>query len=315
VARGFPAGHHLIVTAASVDRRRKIFKTITAAGVVVDASVPAGARRAEVEAQQHLLRDQAQRILSPRAKRLEPAAYEALVEMTGFELRTFCTSLEKLADYTGPRDTITAEDVRQVLRRSKKDPIYAFTGAVGKRSLGQALFYLDSLLNGGTHPLQVLAALANLVRRLIVARGFLDSPEGCSWRRRMAYPEFQRQVVPKLLAHDAHLAERVRSWRGDPEGGKSRRSTKADTDLALVKNPKSVYPVYQLLLQAENYSAAHLEAVLQRLAQADRALKSSAAPARWTVEALLWFICQGGTAKPQADGSASRPQSTGAMGR
>lgn len=292
VAKGFPAGHHLIVTAASVDRRRKIYKTIEAAGVVVDASVPKGARRADVEVQQRLLRDQVQRILAPRAKRLEPAAYDALVEMTGFALRTFCTSLEKLADYAGSRDTITVADVRQVLRRSKKDPIYAFTGAVGERRLDQALFYLDSLLTAGTHPLQAVAALANLVRRLAAARGFLDAPEGHCWRRRMPYPEFQRRVVPALLAHDAHLAERVRSWRGEAEGGNRKRSTKAETDLALVKNPKSVYPVYQLFLQAENYRAAHLEAVLHRLAQTDRALKSSAAPARWAIEALLWFICQ-----------------------
>jgi DNA polymerase-3 subunit delta len=316
-AKGFPAGHHLIVTAASVDRRRKIYKVIEAAGVVVDASVPTGARRADVEVQQRLLRDQVQRILAPRAKRLEPAAHDALVEMTGFELRTFCTSLEKLADYAGSRDTITAEDVRQVLRRSKKDPIYAFTGAVGERRLDQALFYLDSLLTAGTHPLQVLAALANLVRRLAAARGFLDSPEGRCWRRRMPYPEFQRQVVPALSAHDAHLAERVRSWRGEAEAetGKSKRSAKAETDLALVKNPKSVYPVYQLFLQAENYRAAHLEAVLHRLARTDRALKSSAAPARWTIEALLWFICQGGESKPHRGTQPPRPANADARPR
>ena len=311
VARGFPAGHHLIVTAAAVDRRRKIYKTIEAAGVVVDASVPTGARRADVEVQQRLLRDQVQRILAPRAKRLEPAAHDALVEMTGFELRTFCTSLEKLADYAGSRDTITVADVRQVLRRSKKDPIYAFTGAVGERRLDQALFYLDSLLTAGTHPLQALAALTNLVRRLAVARGFLDSPEGRCWRRRMPYPEFQRQVVPALAAHDAHLNERVHAWRGEAEAGKGKRSAKAQTDLTLVKNPKSVYPVYQLFLQAENYRAAHLEAVLHRLARTDRALKSSAVPARWAIEALLWFICQGGESKPERGPQPPRPAIVG----
>lgn len=307
VAKGFPAGHHLVLTAAAVDRRRKIYKTIEAAGVVVDASVPTGARRAEVEVQQRLLRDQAQRILTPRGKRLEPAAHDALVEMTGFELRTFCTSLEKLADYAGSRDTISAEDVRQVLRRSRKDPIYAFTGAVGERRLDQALFYLDSLLGAGTHPLQALAALANLVRRLAAARDFLDSPAGGCWRRGLPYPEFQRQVVPALLARDAHLSERVRAWRGDAEAGKGKASAKAQTDLALVKNPKSVYPVFQLLLQAENYPAAHLAAVVHRLAQTDRTLKSSATPARWAIEALLWFICRGGEAKPRQGPQTPRP--------
>jgi DNA polymerase-3 subunit delta len=140
VAKGFPAGHHLILTAGSVDRRRKIYKVIEAAGVVVDASVPTGGRRADVEIQQRLLQDQVDRILAPRAKRLEPDAYEALMEMTGFDLRTFCASLEKLADFAGTRARITSDDVHQVLRRSKKDPIYALTGAVGERRMDQALF-------------------------------------------------------------------------------------------------------------------------------------------------------------------------------
>jgi DNA polymerase III subunit delta len=294
VAKGFPEGHHLILTAASVDRRRKVYKAIETAGVVVDASVPTGGRRADQEAQQRLLQDQVQRILAPRAKRLAPQAYQALVEMTGFDLRTFCTSLEKLADYTGSRERITAEDVQQVLRRSKKDPIYAFTGAIGERRLDQALFYFDSLLATGTHALQVLAALANHVRRLMVARGFIDSPDGGCWQGRMSYPEFQRRVVPALLAHDARLLDTVRTWQAESGAAKGKRSSKVETDLPLVKNPKSVYPVYQLFLQAEGYPAAHLQAVLHRLAQTDRALKSSGAPARWVIEALLWFICQGG---------------------
>ncbi|MDY0311605.1 MAG: hypothetical protein RBR20_05725 [Desulfobacterales bacterium] len=300
--KGFPAGHHLILTAASVDRRRKVYKAIEAAGVVVDASVPTGGRRVDLEAQQRLLQDQVQRILGPRAKNLVPAAYQALVEKTGFDLRTFCTSLEKLADYVGSRGQITAEDVHQLLRRSKKDPIYAFTGAVGERRLEQALFYLDSLLEAGTHPLQVLAALTNHLRRLLIARGFLDSPEGRCWRRRMPYPEFQRQVMPALLAHDTRLTETVRSWRAEPQAVKGKRPSRSETDLTLVKNPKSVYPVYQLFLQAEGYPAAHLEAVLHRLAQADRALKSSGTSARWVIEALLWFICQGDDARYRALG-------------
>lgn len=312
VAKGFPKGHHLILTADSVDRRRKVYKTIENVGVVVDASVPSGGRRADQEAQQRLLQDQVRRILAPRAKQLAPAAYQALVEMTGFDLRTFCASLEKLVDYTGPRDRITAADVHRVLRRSKKDPIYAFTGAVGERHLAQALFYLDSLLEAGTHPLQVLSALANQVRRLVVARGFLDSPEGRCWRPRMPYPEFQRQVVPALLDHDARLMDTVRAWGAGSQSGKGKRQAKAETDLTLVKNPKSVYPVYQLFLQAEGYPATHLEAALHRLARTDRTLKSSGAPARWVIEALLCFICRGSDLDPQTGTQTPPPPGTGA---
>jgi DNA polymerase-3 subunit delta len=124
----------------------------------------------------------------------------------------------------------------------------------------------------------------------------------------MPYPEFQRLVVPALLAHDARLTEIVHSWRNAPPEGKGKRSAKSDTDLALVKNPKSVYPVYQLFLQAEGFTAAHLQAVRHRLTEADRSLKSSAAPARWIIEALLWFICQGGDPGSMSGEAAQRPR-------
>jgi DNA polymerase-3 subunit delta len=294
VEKGFPAGHHLILTTAGVDRRRKIYKAIEAAAVVVDASVPLGGRRADLETQQRLLQDQVRRILGPSGKHLDPEAYQALVEMTGFDLRTFCSGLEKLVDYCGPRPEITADDVHEVLKRSKKDPIYALTGAVGDRRLEPALVCLDSILETGTHLLQVLAALTNLVRRLMVARAFLDSPGGGCWQRRMDYRDFQQRVVPALLAHDRDLADQVGAWQTEPADGGAKRQAKMDTDLVLVKNPKSVYPVFQLLRQAETFSAPHLGAVVERLCAADRALKTSAGSPRWVVESLLWFICQGG---------------------
>ncbi len=289
--RGFPAAHHLILTAAAADRRRKIFKSIEAAGTVVDASVPVGSRRADLDTQHRLLQDQMRRILHPAGKRLGTEAFQALVEMTGFDLRTFCAGLEKLVDYTGTRPEITADDIRRVLTRSKKDPIFALTGAVGERRLDQALFYLNSLLGSGSHPLQALAALTNFVRRLILARGFIDAPQGRCWRRQMDYNTFQRQVLPALLDHDRRISELVQSWRTEPKNGK--RQAKTDTDLVLVKNPKSVYPVFQLLNQADRFAAAHLEAVHKRLCEADRSLKSSGVPARPVIESLLWFICHG----------------------
>jgi DNA polymerase-3 subunit delta len=300
IEKGFPAAHHLIVVTGGVDRRRRLYKAIEAAGVVVDASVPSGGRRVDVEIQQRLLQDQVRRILSPCAKHLDAEAYEALVEMTGFDLRTFCASLEKLVDYAGTRADITADDVHLVLKRSKKDPIYALTGAVGDRRLEQALVYLDSLLDAGSHPLQVLAALANLLRRLILARGFIDTPDGHCWQPQMSYPDFQRRVVPALQVHDRRLVERVRAWQAEPSDGQGKRKNRPDTDLVLVKNPKSVYPVYQLFKQAEGFGAAHLTASVNRLCEADRSLKTSAAPARWVVESLLWFICKG--ADPQRKG-------------
>ena len=288
--RGFPAGHHLIVTAESVDRRRKLYKAFEAAGVVVDCTVPGGDRKADRDIQHRVLQRQMHAILDPKGKRMGPEAWAALMDMTGFDLRGFTQSLEKLIDYTGERSEIQAADVRRVLSRSRQDPIYALTGAVGDGRLDLALQALDSLLGAETHPLQVMASLANQTRRWILARAFLDGPEGRVWQPQMRYSDFQRLVLPVLKDSDLRLCEQVAFWQPPPTGGKKRRRS-VDTDLVLVKNPQSPYPVYLLLKQAQRFSGAQLQAVLVRLAEADRSLKSSAASGRLVLEALIFFLC------------------------
>ena len=290
--QGIPAGHHLIVTAEGVDRRRKLYKAFEAAGVVVDCTVPTGDRMADREVQQRVLHGEVRRILGPSGKRLEPEAFKMLVDMTGFDLRTFSGGLEKLIDYSGARSDISVDDVREVLSRSKKDPIYVLTGAVGDRRLLAALQSLDSLLANEVHPLQVLAALVNQVRRLLLARSFIDGPEGRCWHQQMAYNDFQRQVLPLLADRDRRLRDQVAGWRPEKSDAKG-RVRGIDTDLVLVKNPKSPYPVYLLFKQAERFSAALLQEAVVRLAAVDRSLKSTGAPARWVLESLLWFLCQG----------------------
>lgn len=292
--KGFPAGNHLLLTAAGVDRRRKLYKAIAAAGAVVDCSVPTGDRKADREAQQRVLRDEVRRICSARGKRLAPEAFDLLVERTGFDLRTFAGSLQKLVDYTGETREIGAEAVRRVTRRTRKDPIYELTGAAGERHFERALTVLDALLAGGAHPLQVLAALVNHARRLMLARAFLDAPEGRCWRRGMDYGGFQRSVLPAIQEHDRRLAAQVGQWQaeaqeGAEEGRKRRRGI--DSDLLLVKNPRSAFPLYKLLQQAEGFGPDELERVFLRLADADRGLKSGEAPARRILESLLWAVC------------------------
>ena len=52
------------------------------------------------------------------------AAFQAMVDKTGEDLRAFAGGLEKLVDYTGQRSEITAADVEAALTRTKKDPLY-----------------------------------------------------------------------------------------------------------------------------------------------------------------------------------------------
>ena len=46
IAKGFPDGHHLIITTSLVDRRRRLFQALKENGMVIDCSVPGGERKA-----------------------------------------------------------------------------------------------------------------------------------------------------------------------------------------------------------------------------------------------------------------------------
>ena len=174
-------------------------------GMIIDCSVPKGERKADRDVQDAVLAEHMQTILAPRRKSMNRSAFQALCEMTGFNLGTFSHNLEILADYVGGRADITAEDVQAVLTRSKKDPIYEFTNAVTDRDRDRAFFFLRSLLDGGMHALQALSAIVNQVRKLLVAKGFTESASGAAWHRGCSFPQFQKSVMPAVVQHDREL--------------------------------------------------------------------------------------------------------------
>jgi DNA polymerase-3 subunit delta len=296
VAAGLPPGHHLVITTDLVDRRRTLYAAIAAAGTVVDCSVPRGERRADKEAQQAVLAELVQNRLRPQGKRMNPAAFAALCETTGFEPGVFANNLDLLIAYVGERREITPEDVAAALARTRKDPIFELTNAVTDRELELSLRVLGSLL-ADMHALQALAALVNQVRRLLVAREFLESPEGSAWQTGCPFPRFQQTVVPALVRWDQALLARIDAWDGPADdtapaaGRKKKAKPKSATDLVLAKNPANAYPLYHLIKKAERFTPADLRRALDALYEADHRLKSSAANPRLVLERAVRTIC------------------------
>jgi DNA polymerase III subunit delta len=300
VEKGFPPENHLVITSDNADKRRKLFGMLRDRGLVIDCSVPKGDRKADRETQAAFLRAQARSVLTPLGKGMDPDAFAAVTTMTGFDLRTFTNNLEKLVNYVGDRDRITLADVKAVLRRTKKDPIYELTNAVSDRQPERALVFLDSLLADNFHPLQILAALINQIRRLMVAKGFAESDAGRSWQADCPYPRFKSQVMPAILRTDAELVELLQEWEprlapdpGDDRGKRRKKKpAKPKTDLILAKNPKSPYPVFQTLKKSSRFTGSGLEAAQAALSRCDRRLKGSGQDPRIALEKVILDICR-----------------------
>ncbi len=315
IDQGFPAGHHLIVTTAVVDKRRRLYKVIREKGLVVDCSVPRGDRKADRMAQESVLDAVVEEVLRENGKHMDPGARRALYELTGFDLRTVAANVEKLAHFTGERDKIEAADIKKVLQRTRRDPLYELTEAVANRNLGQALFYLQSLLNGGDfdHPLPLLAAVANQMRRLLVAKEFTASSHGRLWHPGCSYPQFQSQVLPAIKAYDEALQTRLDAWHltlnapTTPQGKKRRKKTNATgrSDLFLAAKGRSPYPIYKTLQKAERFTLLELKQAVQKISAADQQLKRSGQSGRLILEHLILWICQPAT----MGNSKARPNS------
>lgn len=304
IAAGIPEGHHLVITAEIIDRRRSLYKVITEHGTAVDCSLPTSNRKADRAAREAVISERFQEILGRHRKRLDPAARRAMEDRIGLDLRTLLSSLEKLVHFVGDRNRITPEDVSALLSRTRQDPVYALTGAVAERDVGAALFYVDSLLSAGFFPLQVLTAVANQVRRLIAVRGFLDSPAGRAWNPSMPYPHFQDTVLPEIRKHDETLLAIIEGWEttltdGESAGGKPKakgrkaKPKKPSTDLTMAAAGRSPYPIYLALQSAGRFTVDELVAALGCLSEADRRLKSSGMSPRVILDWAVHRVCRG----------------------
>jgi DNA polymerase-3 subunit delta len=253
-------------------------------------------------------------MLTAGNKSMGQSTYMALYEMTGFDLRAFSSNLEKLISYVGDRQEITITDVESVLQRTKKDPIYELTNALADRKPEPALFFLNSLLTSGIHPLQVFTALINQIRKLLLVKDFVASPFGSDWQAACPYDYFQRRVIPAIVEYDRNLLDHLNGWQtmldeethtqktGSRAKSKKKKS-KLTTDLLIAKNPKNAYPIYQLLKKSERFSKEDLITAFETLNAADKKLKTGGQSARLVLEKLILGLCRAQGAERRGHGA------------
>ena len=297
IEKGFPQENHLILVLQSVEKKSTLFQVIEERGMIIDCSVPAGDRKADRKLQDAVLHEQMTERLNQSGKQMTRDAYDALFDMTGFDPRNFFNNLDKLIDFTGERKRIAGADVQALLSRTRQDPIYALTGAVARRNLADSLALVDSLLKTGLHPLQILSALINQVRRLLLIRDFSERNPQIRKLRDQSFPVFNSQVSPLMESYDQMLSDRLNHWQdaqakgATGSGSKSKRRRQPVSDLFIVKNSKSTYPVYLLWQLSYNFSRAELLAAVDCLAEADYQLKSSGQAPKVILERALMQIC------------------------
>lgn len=145
----------IFIAGDAVDRRKKLFKAITAAGAAIDFKALKTSDMVTWVNQR----------LKAASKQIEPAAARALVEANGkLGLLNLQQEVEKLLCYLGERSLVELSDVQQVAVNNIEQNIFNVVDAVVAGQTTKALNGIRELLALKEQPPKILALLARQFR-------------------------------------------------------------------------------------------------------------------------------------------------------
>jgi DNA polymerase-3 subunit delta len=155
----------LVVVAASIDRRRSVWKKLWDVAEVVSAEPLKGARLAA------FVREELRR----RGLRIDEDGIEDLIDRMGQDLRRLAGELDKLEAFGGEARSFCAADVAAVLGRGMAPPLYLLADAFADREARRALELTERLLDEGEDALRILATLYRSLRQVRCALGLREA--------------------------------------------------------------------------------------------------------------------------------------------
>lgn len=260
---GLPAENCLILTAEAVDKRKKIFKVIEKAGIILHF----GQIKGEA-ATKDTFRREARKLLDESGKSLTPAAWIALGKKTAFQLRPSLNELQKLILFVGDQSVIEGKDVEAVVGKTSEDSIFDLTTALAEKDATAALAALKALLDQGEHHLMILTMISREIRMLLQAAILVRSGKLPRFTPGMDYGSFQKNIYPAATG----LASQVTRQQ----------------DLLVNKHP---FVIFNALRNCSRFSYPVLIAYLDDLLEIDSAMKSSATDPQLLLERFLIKAC------------------------
>lgn len=251
--KGVPKGHALVLAATEVDAKSPLLKLAKDSGHLIERKV--AARHKDLD-----LSEIATEFLAPFKKKLGRGALEQLKERVGGNIRLLQSELEKLAVYAGDSATIEVADVALLVHHAREEEYFELSESLQKRDLKGALDYAEDAMGQGTHALQLLGAVASIVRGLLENHERLNQYAKGSTPR--SFDDFKARIFPKI--------------EQEAKAAKGR-----------APHP---YAAFLSMQAAARYERRELLRGLVACAEADLELKSSAS-GKLVIERLLWTLC------------------------
>ena len=108
--------------------------------------------------------------------------------------------------------------------------------------------------------------------------------------------------MPAIKKYDKKNLDHVKAWQEvfSTHSGGEKPSTKKSsppkkqtaTDLVIAKNPQNPYPVYQMFIKSDSFTADRLFQTLEFLNRADLRIKTSGQDKKLILEEAILNICR-----------------------
>jgi DNA polymerase-3 subunit delta len=273
--KGMPLNNILVLATEYVDRRKKLYKTINDIGVIIDFSIQRVKRdSADVEEdERRALLQRATELLKRSDKVFAKGAFDTLANKTGYNMGIFLNELEKVVLSVGDRKRIEIKDIEETVGRSIEDSIFDLQEAIGRRDLEGAMLYLAELLGQGEFYLVLLQGIAREIRRLIVAKEFIENELKGRWDSKMDTEAFRKFIYFPMK-------------RKEKESQKEEQKKSGSN---IFKLPPNV--LLELLKNSENFSKEELYRFIKLLAETDLKTKTIGVSPVHLLEKALMDIC------------------------
>ncbi|MCX8044963.1 MAG: DNA polymerase III subunit delta [Desulfobacterota bacterium] len=160
-------------------RERSRIDTFNAYGTVVVFENPKGERQVAMAATRELAR---------YGKKVDPEALSLLGMLLEEDALRIAREIEKLALFCGSNDTISRDDVQEILCTGEHGTLFTLADAIVQGRIRQALSLLSRIVEAGTHPLVVLKIVAQQFRHINIIHHVMATGASGTEMRRALYP-------------------------------------------------------------------------------------------------------------------------------
>ncbi len=156
----------LVLVAAKMAKNLRVYKAIDKLGGIAEYKAPG----------KHEYPKTVVGMFAERGRRIGLDAAEVLVRAVGHDLRRIAIEIDKIIAFSGSEETLSREEVEQVVSATAPTSIFAFLDALGSRDARAALRLLAALLADGESIHGIHAMSVRHVRTLLSLTAVQERP-------------------------------------------------------------------------------------------------------------------------------------------